>query len=259
MNTKNKKILQETSRWLRVGFLTVTVLGPVVKTLSSLLRKRGKKAQRELAKRTEQLTQQQTRQSSPLWAVSSFSIGLIAAGIAAYLLVKKRLQQQGSQQEHFSQNGYLNGTTQSTTGREIYSSQPTFKTAEPANGASSVRARIEPIIEPLIVKPELDEYEAETEKMPAISLSGIVKKAPTVEETPVLQAETLEQQDAEATEQRKPAATLTDAAFLGVVGTQHYYPIETPLNELQAAEGGTVDVIYFATEDEAKAQGYTSL
>lgn len=47
-----------------------------------------------------------------------------------------------------------------------------------------------------------------------------------------------------------------DAALVGVVGTKRYYLVSTPLDQL--SENGKTDVVYFSSEDEAKAEGYTS-
>ncbi|HEX6553379.1 MAG TPA: hypothetical protein VF026_11500 [Ktedonobacteraceae bacterium] len=41
-----------------------------------------------------------------------------------------------------------------------------------------------------------------------------------------------------------------DAAFVGVVGTKRYYPIEVPLDD-------GLELVYFVSEDEARAQGYS--
>ncbi len=49
-----------------------------------------------------------------------------------------------------------------------------------------------------------------------------------------------------------------DSRVLGLVSNKRYYPIDTSLDQLRANEGGTLDVIYFASEDEARAQGFTA-
>lgn len=49
--------------------------------------------------------------------------------------------------------------------------------------------------------------------------------------------------------------TPVDAALVGVVSTKHYYPIETPLEQLETDE--KVDIIYFSSEDEARELGFT--
>ena len=373
MNNNNKKILQETSRWVRVGFMAITVLGPVINTVSSRLReraevlrkeatergsnltgdlversnrlaqvvttrsggvgrdlaersskasqlvadrsndvlqeltersekasqelarrgeqvskeiakrgaqvskevtkrsqkaakemrKRSLKAQRELAKRTEQLTQPNSHQDSPFWAVFSFSMGLTAAGVAAYLLIRKRLQQneEENQHAHIALNGSLNGTGKSATSGASYSAnQPslatkTVETATPEVVAPALTLA-EPTTEevtadaPIVVEPELEDDLPATEKMPAISIQATIQAYPATEEP---------SEQAEADTQEEPVEMpIPDAVFLGVVNTKRYYPIETPLNELHSASDGALDVVYFATADEAQAQGYTA-
>ncbi len=58
----------------------------------------------------------------------------------------------------------------------------------------------------------------------------------------------------EPVEQEHPAGT----RFLGVVGNKRYYPVETPLAQLPRTEDGKLDVVYFTSEDEAKAQGFSA-
>ncbi|GAC1586005.1 MAG: hypothetical protein NVS4B1_28790 [Ktedonobacteraceae bacterium] len=352
MSNDDKKILQETSRWLRVGFLTLSVLGPVINTLSSRLReraevlreeaskhgnslsedlvnhstklsqvvatrsekvgrdlaersskasqrvvdrssdvlqeltersekasqelakrgeqvskeiakrgaevskemrkrsqraaremrKRSQKAQRELAKRTEQLTQLNSRQNSPFWPVFSFTLGLTAAGVAAFLLIRKRLQQnkQANQQAQLSLNGSLNGTSKNMTNGATHAvNQPSLATKPSETFPREVTAPAftlaEPVTEvvtsdtPIVAEPKLEEDVPVTEKMPSVSI-----QAHSTETTPVM-----------------------DATFLGIVSTKHYYPVETPLTELHSGTDEALDVVYFATADEAQAQGYT--
>ena len=351
MSNDNKKILQETSRWVRVGFMTISVLGPIINTVSSRLRnraealrkdatkrssdltgnlaqrsskasqlvadrgsdvlqeltersekasqelarrgeqvskeiakrgakvskevtkrsqkaaremrKRSLKAQRELAKRTGQLTQPNSRQNSPFWAVFSFSMGLTAAGVAAYLLIRKRLQQneQDSQQAHIALNGSLNGTSKNTTSGATYSAnQPSLATKSVETPTPEVTAPaltlVEPITEevtadaPIVVEPELEDDLPATEKMPSVSIQGTIQACPATEEPS-------EQAEADAQEEPTESMPIPDAVFLGVVSTKRYYPIETPLNELHSAADEALDVVYFATADEAQAQGYT--
>ncbi len=228
------------------------------------MRKRSLKAQRELAKRTEQLTQPNTRQDTPFWAVFSFSMGLTAAGVAAYLIIRKRLQQneQDSQQDHIALNGSLNGTAKSTTSNPTYSAnQPSLapKPVETSTPEVTTPALTltEPVTEeatadaPIVVEPELEDDESVTEKMPAISIQAAIKAYSTTEEPS-------EQAEASTTEEPAKATPITDATFLGVVNTKRYYPIETPLTELHSAGDAALDVVYFATADEAQAQGYTT-
>jgi len=352
MNTNNKKILQETSRWIRVGFLTISVLGPVINTVSSRLRersavlqaeaakrgnvvaergekvgrdlaarsnkvtqvavergndmlqdltersekasrelakrteqvskeitqrgkkvskevsKRSQKAQRELAKRAGQLTQQNSQQTNPIWMVSGFAMGLAAAGVAVYLLIKKRMEQyaQNSQDMHISQNGSLNGTgtqKQIPVAETRSVSQPSLSTkaVEPDNTAPALT-----LVDP--VTDVIEDDESATEKMPIISIQASIDALPTHEEETSAEAVTSApienatgeppvgtSKEQQAT-QDTPSAIPTNAMFLGVASTKVYYPIETPLNTLRSPEDAALDVVYFVTADDARAQGY---
>lgn len=55
-----------------------------------------------------------------------------------------------------------------------------------------------------------------------------------------------------------PASHPADARFLGVASTKRYYPVETPLDQIDALKQEPVDVLYFASEGEAKAQGFSA-
>ncbi len=393
MNADNKKILQETSRWLRVGFLTISVLGPAINTLSSRLRERSlmlrkeatkpgsaayeqsqgrvltagtvlsdalnnlkdhsysqellkrgsqathatiergsdvlqelaersekasqelarrgeqvskeitkrgtqvskevtkrsrkaakevlkhsQQAQYQLAQRTAQLRQQDTQQNrnSPLWTILGFSMGLTAAGFTAYLLIKKRFEQNkhDTQQLHITQNGHLNGTSKNTTNREIRSvSQPSLAPKTTEVTTPDIATPSLAVIEPLIAEPEIAENETVTEKLQAPTPQESNNIAPTIEEAPsagvenpvveqLARADALAASDVhtDATSQTHPAVPVTnttDATFLGIVSTKQYYPVETPLNTLRSSTDGPLDVIYFASEGEAQAQGYT--
>ncbi len=232
------------------------------------VKKRSQKAQRELAKRTQELTQPNSRQNSPLLAVLSFSMGLTAAGVAAYLLIKKRLQQnqQDSQQARLSLNGSLNGTSKSTTNGDIYSiSQPSLATK--TTEAPEVAAPTLTFTESILVEPEVEDDLPATEKMPAVASPSLAELSAVEEPVAIAPTEAVStpesgiasdtQTDAVTTGQKTPAASIQDATFLGVVSTKYYYPVETPLNELHSTGDVALEVVYFATEDEAKAQGYT--
>ncbi len=370
MNTDNKKILQEASRWIRVGFLAISVLGPVINTVSSRLRERsaalqveaakrgnivaergekvgrdlaargnkvtqgavergndvlqdlaersekasrelakrteqvskeitqrGKKvskevskrskkatkelqkrsqtAQRELAKRAGQLTQQNSQQTNPLWMVFGFGTGLAAAGVAIYLLIKKRMEQyaQDNQHMHISQNGSLNGTgiqrqTPVAETRSVSQSSLSTKAVEPDSTPPALTL-VNPVTDSSTVEPEIEDSESATEKMPIISIQASIDALPTIEEETSAEAvtssapienATVEQPVGTSKEQQAiqdtPPAISTDAMFLGVVSTKVYYPVETPLNTLRSSEDDALDVVYFATADDAKAQGY---
>lgn len=126
--------------------------------------KRGRQATQDLAKRTEQVTERMTEGvgERPWLFWLPFALGLAAAAITTYQLVRRKLLQREAEPIQITPDGHLNGT--------------------------------------------------------------------------------------------HPA----DSRVLGLVSNKRYYPAGTSLDQLRATESGTLDVIYFASEDEARAQGFTS-
>jgi polyhydroxyalkanoate synthesis regulator phasin len=52
-----------------------------------------------------------------------------------------------------------------------------------------------------------------------------------------------------------------DATLVGIVSTRRYYPVETPLDKLQPQPGvkdSPTDLVYFGSEEEARAQGFSA-
>lgn len=245
----DKKTLAETARWLRVGALTVSTLVPVVSTLLDRVRQQEKSApgtdqkaseagsageklslsdslallkerayNQELLHRAEELTEElrqrgtrlsqlvaergsdlthefgkqselvgkklskQTRevsrnlseQESGFWILAGFGVGVVIAGVAAFIAIRKRLQKRMEleEDEHIllSQNGH----------------------AARLNGAKT------------------------------------------------------------------SVAVPADAAFLGIASTKRYYSIQTPLEQLAAKYDLPLDVVYFSSEEDARAQGFTA-
>lgn len=176
--------------------------------LAKELRKRSDKVAKQLRKRNREVTRRNAGQSGLFWTIAGFSVGLTAAGVAAYILIRQRIQQQQQLEEAQSiqvpQNGYANAATSTTT--------------PSSQGAGFTRAATQP--EAIIqAQPALLE-----DTMPAIAVQG-----------------------------NSAAAA---AAFVGIVETRHYYPVATQLDQL--SESSKTDIVYFISEDEAKAKGYTS-
>jgi hypothetical protein len=46
--------------------------------------------------------------------------------------------------------------------------------------------------------------------------------------------------------------------FVGIIDRKHYYPVETLPDELAMLDENPVDVVYFASEEDAKAQGFSA-
>ncbi len=174
--------------------------------LAKELRRRSDKVTKQLRKRSRQVARRDSGQSGLFWTIAGFSVGLTAAGIAAYVLIRQRIQQQQQLEEAQSiqvpQNGYANAT-------------PTTPSSSQGAGFTRAAAQPEAIIQTQPVQVE--------EATPAIAVQ----------------------------ENSVPAA-----AFVGIVETRHYYPVATQLDQL--SESNKTDLVYFTSEDEAKAEGYTS-
>ncbi len=253
MNTNNKNMLQETGRWLRVVVLTLATLGPVVNALVERLQKqaqalreaaeqldlaeqssnftqqvaqrsskatqaiaeRSSKASQELVKRggelthevkqrSRQVTEQLAEPNGTLWAIVGFSIGLIAAGIAVYVFIRRRIEQQAEDNKQIQLPNYEALSRSTTMGEARPVGQPT------------------PTVQVQAVPSPVESAVAVAEPMP--------------------------------TETERPA----NATLIGVVSTKLYYPVETPLDQLAGAQEGPAEVVYFTSEDEAKAQGFAA-
>ena len=105
----------------------------------------------------------------------------------------------------------------------------------------------------------VDETIIPVEGLGTATVSGVVgdSTSPDVEQDTVSDAlaSTVEQV---LNEQVAQSSSVAGPAILGVVSMKRYYPIETPLSSLRTPDGDELDIIYFANEDEAKAQGYTA-
>jgi hypothetical protein len=145
-----------------------------------------------------------------------FSIGLTVAGVAAYLLILRRMQQNKLANEQFqlSQNGHLHGASRNV---EQEQTRPQAQHAPLTYNAAAETA-----------------VAAETSPAFAVAGQQAGAKAETTSERPA------------------------DAVFLGVVGTRCYYPVDTPLDQLASASNEHLDIVYFSSEEEAKAEGYSA-
>lgn len=188
-------------------------LGKRGKKLNKDLNKRSQKVAKELSKRSHHATRQISERNGIFWVISGFAVGLSAAGITAYLLIRQRVRQQQQleveQSYPVSQNGYLNLHASSAQVKN------TTSTGEP------------------IVQQPTPSILAE-ENVPAVAVADQENRMPAAQSAPA------------------------NAAFIGVVGSRRYYPVSTPLEQLAESGTGKNDVIYFSTEEEAQAQGYTT-
>ncbi|HLZ59330.1 MAG TPA: hypothetical protein VKR06_20495 [Ktedonosporobacter sp.] len=311
MNTRQKTMVQETSRWLRVATLALTVLGPVVDTLVSRMRDRtpapreisvdnpvlthsqersaqgiqlaavgdalsqvmqdlkefpysqelltraedltedlqerishlshdlverggqvtrdigrrgsqatyelaahGSKASRKLAKQGEQFTRdlasrswqasQNEEHDDSFWTLVGFAVGLLAAGGAAYIFIRRRIQQNNeTEQFELAQSERLS--------RQSRPAQTTGET----HSSNQNAARFQPSVTPALAVADPE----------ASRLSAI------------------------------PA----DARIVGIIATHRYYPVQTALDLLaQGKLTADLEIIYFPSEATAESAGFSA-
>ncbi len=173
------------------------------------LGKQSEQVSKKLRKQTRKVSRNISEQDSAFWIVSGFSVGLIAASIVAFILLRNRrqLQQEQEEDEHIllSQNGHP--ATQNGVITSLVQKKSSLETSVPLTAVSTPSEK------------------AATAVAEPGTNSGI--------------------------------AVPTDAVFLGVASTKQYYPVQTPLDQLKAKNDQPLDIIYFSSEEEAQAQGFT--
>lgn len=193
MNTTIKQ-LSATGRDWNYGLLKRG--GQVTRDLTE----RGSQVTHVLAERGDQLLQPLRKRSGTFWTVLGFSLGMVAAAVITFVLLRKRLGKQSADEEEgqieLPQQQNLNGASSLGQGR-------------PGKPADEI-----------------------------LHLDNEGNSAATMQTVGVNIAKAVE----------VPA----NAAFAGVVGTKRYYPLEKLPGE------SAQDTIFFASEDEAVAQGYSA-
>ncbi len=63
---------------------------------------------------------------------------------------------------------------------------------------------------------------------------------------------------AAATEVDSQVGVPAGTAFVGVASTKHYYPVDSSFDYLSLSDDKAQDLVYFASEEEAQAQGFTA-
>jgi hypothetical protein len=290
MSTDNKKVTQEAGRWLRVGMLTLTTLGPIVNVVAARLRERAaaqraqtmKQAQSlrgELAERGGKLSQAVVERGSQL------THDLAERGSKATLLLMERgsemtrdLAQQGgkvSQQlmkrgsQASREIGKRSRKAARTTTRELTGRRGTRWTLLGfAIGLLVAGAAAYLFMQKRMRRLSLEEEDEHIE----LAHNGHRESAGRTAErghpvdqhelAPVTAAPAPEVETAAVAVAAQPAAqeahaTPANAAFLGIVSTRHYYPVETPLDQLIAPGSKPQEIIYFGSEEEAKSQGFS--
>lgn len=279
MGNDNKSTVRELARWLRIGTLTLTTLGPAIDVLITRWRERNGKTSREAEKAV----------ANADWPERLLVVGGALSDLVAELQhnpyaqdlrkrgeeVAEELIERGSKLSQtvvergseWSQNLAERGE-QATRALSQRSQQMRQELVERSNPRILVagfsvglvaaviamylflRKRLPPI--------SLDEEDAHIEIPTDGHVSGSVITArfnqmaePTTEQDVSSTAEDAATDQA-VTDNQVPF----DAILVGVVDTGRYYPIETPLDQLNSFSEKPTDIVYFASEEEAKERGF---
>ncbi len=281
MTAKNKKKrIQEAGRWVRVGTLTITTLGPVINLLLARLRERM-----EAAEIADALKQAKHRSVSDTTHTDVQEKAQAVDATLADLLAQsqkspysKELLRHG---EHLIEELKERWESLSSTSTEREMSQELARRGDKATQDFGKRS--------LIAQPE----QATQKRRIWIVLGFAVGLSSASIATFLLLRRRFWQQTEETSIQlvyndrvpNTPASTTDgahipqtagispvalanntkiiskpaipmDATLVGIVNTRRYYPIKTPLDQLPTAANKPLDVIYFASEEEARAQGF---
>lgn len=205
--------------------------------LAEEVAKRSEKLVEEVGKRSRVATEQVSERKGLFWSIFGFSLGLSAAMVGVFWLIRRRMQERSLESQSFqiTQNGHLNGNTKQPTAAAVgvSASQPTSQVAQAAAQA------------PESATPS-----------PTLQQAPVIAQAVTTEEKAAEdgQSDVAVGQTPAPAEAQQPL----DAKFIGLVSSKLYYPIETPVEQLSHTEGEPLDVVYFESEEEAQAQGFSA-
>lgn len=288
----DRDLSHEMRRWLRVGAFTLTALGPVINTLGERLRARME-ARGQQPQEVEQKTNEQLDPQERLVA-----LGTALAETLAELRTHPYSQTLARQGEHLAEELMDRGRKLSRTviERSSDASQQLLKRGKKTTKQwSKSKARIKKELRKrknqqtralrsnmfwlaficsagltaaavaIYLYIQRRNQQRETYSQPIELLqddrwNGAALK----EQASMTQSSSEARRDSgisnlgnRLTEQAIPE----DATVIGVVSTRLYYPIEVPLERLAVAEddtGAGITVVYFASEDEAQARGFTA-
>lgn len=187
--------------------------------VSHELAKRSGEVSHELSKRGRYAQQTIAEQDRNFWVALGFGFGLTAAGIITFVLVRRRLQRPTETDEAPIQLSYDAARPKPVESASASGSRGGIYAVHPSNGHVEVHSD----------NPSHDAIDAISPTTPSSQTSEDTHGGNTA-----------------------PA----DAAFVGVASTKHYYPVETPLDQLANPSEKHPDIIYFTSETEAQAQGF---
>jgi TolA-binding protein len=271
MNTEHQNNERKGRSWLRLGLLTFTLAGPVVNTVAEGIRQSSQALRRKATtlqenaqtiqatarQRLDQLTQEsrkriaeQEKQLKQLRSQARRLRKSLRKNVRQRRKLVKKLRRSGAEwsQEIFKRGQHLlqprrkqnrnfwamigfgvglvaaGVTTYLFVRRQVVQQQETDESQPielPENGSWNGT---------------FDASQSNSESRPAGEILLVDDIETGAVSLPVVDVEQMQ----------RPA----DAAFVGVASTRFYYPVDTPLE--------AIDLVYFVSEEEARAQGFTA-
>ncbi|HTK06944.1 MAG TPA: hypothetical protein VL485_07240 [Ktedonobacteraceae bacterium] len=249
----NKKLLDETGRWLRVGALTASTFGPIVGTLLERLRQRQELEHTTLSAEPPAVSAADEKlslaDSLALLKERAYNQELVhrAEELTEELRMRgtrlsQLLAERSSDLTHeFGKQSELVGKKLSKQTREVSRNIAEQDSAFWIVSGFSVGVLIAGITAFILIRKRLQkrvELELEEDEHILLSPNGHVAVW-------------------NGTASSKASVAIpADAAFMGIASTKRYYSIQTPLDQLVSKHDLPLDVIYFVSEEDAKAQGF---
>jgi len=279
MGNDNKSTVRELARWLRIGTLTLTTLGPAIDVLITRLRERSGKISHEAGKAVSNadLTERLLVVGGALSDLvaelkhNPYAQDLRKRGeeIAEELIERgSRLSQNvvergGEWSQDLAERGEQATRTLSRRGQQMRQelaerSSPQLLVAGFSVGLVAAVVAVYLFMRKRLPQIDLDEEEAHIE-IPAnghVSGNVITARFNQMAEPTTAQDVSPTAEDAATDQATADNQVPFDAILVGVVDTGRYYPIETPLDQLNSFSDKPADIIYFASEEEAKSQGF---
>lgn len=261
MDKRKKTTMQQVGQWLRVGTLTLTALGPIINIINSRWQTR-ENTRPELAPEPAHITTQEKLQ------VASAALTEAISDLKAYpysqQLLKRgedlthELRERGSELTHeLAKRGEVVSKElkqrSSVAARELYEQRSAFW----ITFGFAVGLTATTITAYLLVRKRMRRLDEEADIQ--ITWSGSLYNLPL--NSPEAGSDNQEMQEMAPVAEQTRFAIPANAAFVGVINTRRYYPIETPLDQLAASNNGSegiTSITYFTSEEDALAHGFTS-
>lgn len=284
MEIKGKKNVGSAKRWLRVGILAFTVFSPVVKTFITYAQERTGAFKAATAKKAVHLSDPQEKLMAVGVALTDV-LNQLKENPSSQELIMRGEGLTGQLMERSNQFAHVVADRSSEVSRDLAErknkvSQELLKQSEKAAKELAKRGSAfwtvlgfgiglitAGIVTYVLMRRRLLQQQEEENQSIQLSQNGRLGKESFGGATAgeihhidqygyLVQAQPTAASSVAVAEQQGEQAAPVNATLIGIVSTKRYYPVETPFDQLVSGEHETSDVIYFTSEEEARAQGF---